>query len=172
MLGSFSVDLRIDGSLLLIITVNLCGRIGIKEKMSNTIPIPRGIQAGKLESQFLAIIKNPNMIPERPTPLEIQHMDTIASVAIAYSHSKKIAIIPDAELAAAGSIAATQEVQQASTINMPMESCVFFSILLFINNCENTQKNFHNKAARRISGRRKTPVQLLELFPDDYQTPE
>ena len=45
-------------------------------------------------------------------------------------------------------------------------------MMQFINNCENTQKNFHNKAVRRISGRRKTPVQLLELFPDDYQTPE
>lgn len=128
MLGSFSVDLRIDGSLLLIITVNLCGRIGIKEKMSNTIPIPRGIQVGKLEFQILVIIRTPKKIPEIPTPLETQHTNTNTSVIIAYSPSKKTAIIPEAELAAAGSIAAIQEVQHTSAINMPIENFIFFSI--------------------------------------------
>ena len=37
-LGSFSIDLIIEGSLLLIITVNMCGRIGIKEIMTNRFP--------------------------------------------------------------------------------------------------------------------------------------
>lgn len=88
-LGSFSIDLIIEGNLLLIITVNLCGRIGIKEIMTNTIPIPRGIHVGKLEFQFLVIIKSPKMIPEGPTPLKTQHTNTNTSVIIAHSHSKK-----------------------------------------------------------------------------------
>lgn len=127
-LGSFSIDLIIEGNLLLIITVNLCGRIGIKEIMTNTIPIPREIHVGKLEFQFLVIIKSPKMIPERPTPLKTQHTNTNTSVIIAHSHSKKTAIIPETELAAAGSIAAIQEVQHTSAINMPIENFIFFSI--------------------------------------------
>lgn len=98
--------------------------------MNNEIPIPIGIQTGRIEFQSCANIKSPNTIPERPIPLEIQHTNINTSVTNVYRPSKITAIIPETELAAAGSIAAIHDVQHTSVINVLIESFIIFSIFV------------------------------------------